>query len=90
MKLTPLLIHAPLYEILLAALAHAQSLRVANAVDLQTTDPRATALQYHRQLVFGIYDVLLDRSAQFKPAPALAASWQIISLASWRFRPAKC
>src|SRR5678815_2296451 len=72
--------------LLLAASAHAITVRIATAFDPQTMDPHALALLYHSRIAFQVYDSLVNRDEQFKPEPSLAVSWSQVDPKTWRFK----
>jgi peptide/nickel transport system substrate-binding protein len=74
--------------LLLAATApaHAATLRIGSAFDPQTMDPHALALLYHSRVAFQVYESLVGRNERFLLEPALAASWQMSSPTTWRFK----
>jgi peptide/nickel transport system substrate-binding protein len=71
---------------LLAASAHAITVRIATAFDPQTMDPHALALLYHSRIAFQVYDSLVNRDENFKPEPSLALSWSQVDPKTWRFK----
>ncbi|MEO5735613.1 MAG: ABC transporter substrate-binding protein [Rubrivivax sp.] len=66
--------------------AAAQTVRIATAFDPQTMDPQALALLYHSRVVHQIYESLVGRDQKFGIEPALAASWEMDTPTSWRFK----
>ena len=62
-----------------------KALRIASAFDPQTMDPHALALLYHSRIVFQIYEFLVNRDEHFALEPALATSWRMLDLTTWRF-----
>jgi len=76
----------PILALLLAAPAHAKTLRFASAFDPQSMDPHALALLYHSRVMTQIYESLVSRDREFRLEPALALSWQPVDPKTWRFR----
>ena len=71
----------------LAAPAHAKLLRYASQIDPGTMDPHALASVYNNRVLSQIYETLVDRDEQFKPAPRLALSWTPLEGGKgWRFK----
>jgi peptide/nickel transport system substrate-binding protein len=68
-------------------LACAKTLRYASQVDPGTMDPHAIASLYNTRILGQVYDSLVDRDEQFRPAPSLALSWAPLEGGKgWRFR----
>ncbi len=76
---------AALAALLLAAGAHAKTLRTADQGDAVSMDPHS--LNETTQLGFtgNVYEPLVMRDASLKLAPALATSWKQLSPTVWRF-----
>ena len=78
---------AYLLATLLAALpAGAERLRVAVIGDAGTMDPHSQSVQTTMQLLWQIYEPLVERDRGFHLAPALAVSWAAEEPTRWRFR----
>ena len=71
---------------LLAAPARAERLRVALIGDAGTMDPHSLSVQTTMQLLWQVYEPLVDRDRDFKLAPGLALSWSAEEPTRWRFR----
>ena len=70
----------------IAVLAQGKTLRFASAFDPQSMDPHALALLYHSRVVTQVYEGLVNRGKDFKLEPSLAASWEMTSPTTWRFK----
>src|SRR5687767_14316744 len=67
--------------------AGAKTLRIASQVDPGTMDPHAIATLYNNRVLSQVYEPLVDRDEQFKPAPRLALSWTPLDGGKgWRFK----
>ncbi len=68
------------------AAAQSKTLRLASAFDPQSMDPHALALLYQSRVVTQIYEGLVNRGKDFKLAPSLATSWEMVNATTWRFK----
>lgn len=70
---------------MLASLACAKDLRVANQGDPASMDPHS--MQESLQLAFlaNIYEPLIGRGRSFEPVPMLATAWKATSPTTWQF-----
>ena len=70
----------------LPAAAQGKTLRFASAFDPQSMDPHALALLYQTRVVTQVYEGLVNRGKDYKLAPSLATSWQMLNATTWRFK----
>jgi peptide/nickel transport system substrate-binding protein len=67
--------------------AGAGTLRYASQFDPGTMDPHAIASLYNNRVLSQVYEPLVGRDEQFRPAPRLALSWTPLDGGrGWRFR----
>ncbi|NKC30701.1 ABC transporter substrate-binding protein [Falsiroseomonas selenitidurans] len=71
---------------LLPALAGAQTLTVATGAPPTSVDPHYYNAAPNFALSMHIFDRLVERDAEVKPYPGLAASWEAIEPTVWEFR----
>lgn len=69
----------------LAAGAHAQTVRVANQGDALSMDPHSLNESLQLSVTNNIYEPLVGRNKDLSLAPALATSWKQVSPTVWRF-----
>lgn len=84
MKLKPTLLTAAL-AVVLAGTAHAVTLRVADAGDVQSMDPHSLNETLQLSFTGSIYEPLVGRGKDMSLQPALATKWTQTSPTVWRF-----
>ena len=82
MTLKPLLLAA---AVVLAGAAHATTLRVANAGDVQSMDPHSLNETLQLSFTGSVYEPLVGRNKDMSLAPLLATKWTQTSPLVWRF-----
>ena len=70
---------------LLATGVHAKTLRTADQGDALSMDPHSLNETTQLGFTHNVYEPLVARDAQLKPAPALATSWKQTAPTVWRF-----
>jgi peptide/nickel transport system substrate-binding protein len=68
-----------------AAMAQAQTVRIANQGDALSMDPHSLNESLQLSVTNNIYEPLVGRNKDLSPAPALASSWKQLSPTVWRF-----
>ncbi|TXH55166.1 MAG: ABC transporter substrate-binding protein, partial [Burkholderiaceae bacterium] len=72
--------------LVVAPIAHAQTLRWASQGDPQTMDPHSQNESMTNMMNGQVYEKLVNRDKQLGIVPALATEWQQVSPTLWRFK----
>ncbi len=62
-----------------------KQLVVSQAADATTLDAHMQTNVESQNLVYNIYDVLVDFTEKFEPVPNLATAWKLVDPVTWRF-----
>ena len=68
-----------------AALAQAQTVRIANQGDALSMDPHSLNESLQLDVNNNVYDTLVQRNKDLSLAPGLATAWKQMSPTVWRF-----